>query len=58
MTTTELIKLLKNVEFGASGRAREISITVNGIFIPKPNFKINGTNDGCAGAGLNLLIEE
>lgn len=30
MTTTELIQLLKKVEYGASGRAREIMIIKEG----------------------------
>lgn len=58
MTTSDLIKLLKSIEFGASGRAREISITTSNVFMSKPDFKVNSTSDGCAGAELSLLIEE
>jgi hypothetical protein len=57
MTTTEVIKLLQSVEFGASKRPREISLTIDGKFIASPNIKIDGTGDGCAGAELSLLIE-
>lgn len=57
LTTTELIELLKSVEFGASGRAREISIYIDEEFIAEPIFKINGTGDGIAGAEVNLKIE-
>lgn len=57
LTTTELINLLKSVEFGASGREREISIYVDDEFIAEPTFIINGTGDGIAGAELNLKIK-
>ena len=58
MNTTELIELLKSVEFGASGRPREISISSNseGMFFPNPKFNIVGTGDGVAGAGLTLEL--
>ena len=58
MNTTELIELLKSVEFGASGRPREISISFNteGMFFPNPKFNIVGTGDGVAGAELTLEI--
>mgnify|MGYP000385942443 CR=1 FL=1 len=57
MTTTELIKLLQSVEFGASGRSREISFYVGEEFIFEPEIKISSTGDGCAGADLCLKIE-
>lgn len=58
MTTTELIELLKSVEFGTSGRPREISISFNseGMFFPNPKFNIVGTGDGVAGAELTLEL--
>ena len=56
MTTTELIKLLKSVEFGASGRPREISISTENEFYPNPEMKIFGTGDGIAGAELCLSV--
>lgn len=58
MNTTELIELLKSVEFGASGRPREISISLDseGMFFPDPEFSITSTGDGIAGAELGLEI--
>lgn len=58
MNTTELIELLKSVEFGASGKPREISISYNSgeIFFPKPDIIISGTGDGVAGAELSLEL--
>lgn len=58
MNTTELIELLKSVEFGASGRPREISIRLDseGIFLPYPKLNIVGTGDGIAGAELTLEL--
>ena len=58
MTTTELIELLKSVELGASGRSREISISLNseGMFLPNPKLNIVGTGDGLAGAELTLEL--
>ena len=58
MNTTELIELLKSVEFGASGRPREISIRLDseGIFLPDPEFNITSTGEGTAGAGLTLEL--
>lgn len=68
MTTTELIALLQQIEKGATGRSREISISVkskNGVvlkdneslFLGNAKIKINGTGDGVAGAEVNLIIE-
>lgn len=58
MNTTELIELLKSVEFGESGRPREISISLNSekMFLPNPEFNIAGTGDGIAGAELTLEL--
>ena len=58
MNTTELIELLKSVEFGASGRPREISIRLDseGVFLPCPKLNIVGTGDGIAGAEVTLEI--
>ena len=58
MNTTELIELLKSVEFGASGRPREISIRLDseGIFLPYPKLNIVGTGDGIAGTEVTLEI--
>ena len=47
MNTTELIELLKSVEFGASGKPREISISFNSgeMFFPNPKLNIAGAGD-------------
>jgi hypothetical protein len=57
MTTTELIELLKKIEYGASGRPRVISLYVDEQFISEPNIKLSGTGDGVAGAEVILKIE-
>lgn len=69
MTTTQLIELLKSVEFGASGRSREISFSIpfsieehadhepgDDIYVSSPNIKIYGIGDGTAGAELTLQL--
>lgn len=58
MNTTQLIEMLKSVEFGASGRPREISIGYNSgkIHFPEPDISISGTGDGVAGAELFLEL--
>ena len=60
MTTTELIKVLTDLEKGASGRSREISLYVytseNEIFIPSSEIRVVSTGDGCAGAEICLEI--
>lgn len=58
MNTTELIELLKSVEFGTSGRPRDISISFNSgeVFFPNPKLNIVGTGDGIAGAEVTLEL--
>ena len=58
MNTSELIELLKSVEFSISGRPREISIRLNSevIFLPYPKLNVVGTGDGIAGAEVTLEI--
>lgn len=58
MNTTELIELLKSVEFGASGRPREISISYNSEekYFPAPDISISSTGDGVAGAEVCLEL--
>jgi hypothetical protein len=59
MTTTELIKLLKNIEFGASNRPRTISITYDkDKYLFEPNIEILSTGDGICGAEVNLKISK
>lgn len=56
MTTTELIKLLKSIEYGASGRSREISFKIGKRNIFEPNIRISSTGDGICGAEACLEI--
>lgn len=59
MTTTELIRLLKSIEKGASGRSREISFEVKrkrASYIHEPDIEISSTGDGIAGAEVCLRI--
>ena len=48
MTTTQLIKLLKDNEFGgATGRARDIRLNIPGYgFLTDLDFSVNSTGDG------------
>lgn len=47
MTTTELIDFLKKHELGGTtGRPREITLTINGTFMPHPQFYVDSTDDG------------
>lgn len=60
MTTTELIELLKRVEFGASGRPRKISFIIESdeeFYIDEPEITKDSTGDGIAGAELTLRIK-
>ena len=70
MNTTKLIELLKSVEFGASGRPREISFSIpftidehaehepgDDIYLSSPTIQIESTGDGIAGAELTLRLE-
>jgi hypothetical protein len=62
MTTTELIKLLKSIEFGASGRPREITFWFEGG--PKVNtysfksLELSSTGDGVAGAEVSFNLTQ
>ncbi len=57
MNTTELINLLKSVEFGASGRPREISAYDENGYLGEITIDILSTGDGCFGAELCIKIE-
>lgn len=65
MTTTELIKLLQQVEKGASGRSREISIYTQNkkgvlkkaILKETDRLEIISTGDGWLGAELSFVIK-
>ena len=61
MTTSSLIDLLKQFEFGASGRPREISFSLtinkkNKQFITDTQISFSGCGDGCSGAELTLNL--
>ena len=57
MTTTDLIKLLQENELGGiSKRPREISLTVNGRFMPYPEIKLSSTSDGICGPEISLDV--
>jgi len=60
MTTTELIKLLKDHEFGgATGRPREISFSFRGMLIGGPDIEVAGTGDGLVtDIDLKLIQED
>ncbi len=60
MTTTELIKLLKDHEFGgATGRPREISFSFRGMLIGGPDIEVAGTGDGLVtDIDLELIQED
>lgn len=57
MTTTDIIKLLKDNEYGAiSHKPREISLTINGKYMPNPSIALSSTGDGIAGPEIDLDI--
>jgi len=61
MITTELIKLLKDHEFGAAtGKVREVTVSVPGYgYIGEPNVTIDSTDDGLyTGICLRLTPED
>lgn len=63
MTTTELIKLLQEHEFGASGRSREISIRESELdggriaMSSMDSLSFFSSGYGISGAELRLIIE-
>ena len=57
MTTTELIKILQDNEMGAiSLKPREISLTINGRYMPNPQITLSSTGDGICGAEIDLDV--
>jgi hypothetical protein len=60
MTTSDLIDLLKQHEFGASGRPREISFNViineKNYLLGDTKILFTGSGDGCAGSELILNL--
>ena len=58
MTTTDLIKLLQENEIGAISKSpREVSLTVNGRFMPNPEITLSSTGDGICGPELSLDVD-
>lgn len=58
MTTTKLIELLRQYEFGgATGRPREISFTVDNKFISVPDISVDSTGDGLF-TEISLLLQD
>ena len=58
MTTTDLIKILKDTEYGAiSHKPRNISLTINGKYMPDPRITLSSTGDGIAGPEIDLDID-
>lgn len=57
MTTTDLIKILNDNEYGAiSHKPRNISLTINGKYMPDPSITLSSTGDGIAGPEIDLDI--
>ncbi len=58
MTTTELIKILQEHECGGiSHEPREISLTVNGMFMPSPCITLSSTGDGICGPEISFDVD-
>ena len=58
MTTTELIKILQdNEKGGISHKSRQISLTVNGRYLPDPQITLLGTGDGVAGSEIDFNVD-
>ena len=58
MTTTDLIKILKDTEYGAiTHKSRNISLTINGKYMPDPRITLSSTSDGIAGPEIDLDID-
>jgi len=58
MTTTELIKILQdNEKGGISHKSRQISLTVNGRYLPDPQITLSSTGDGIAGPEIDFDVD-
>ena len=58
MTTTELIKILQdNEKGGISHKSRQISLTVNGKYLPAPQITLSSTGDGIAGPEIDFNVD-
>lgn len=58
MTTTELIKILQdNEKGGISHKPRNISLCINGQYMPNARISLSSTGDGVCGPEIDLDIE-
>lgn len=58
MTTTELIKILQdNEKGGISHKSRQISLTVNGRYLPEPQITLSSTGDGIVGPEIDFDVD-
>lgn len=58
MTTIELIKILQdNEKGGISHKPRNISLYINGRYMPDPQISLSSTGDGVCGPEIDLDIE-
>lgn len=60
MTTTELIRILKDYEFGGiTGKSREVSFSINDdeLYMDEPEITVVGTGDGIGGAEICLGLK-
>lgn len=58
MTTTELIKILQdNEKGGISHKPRQISLTINGRYMPEPKISLSSTGDGICGPEIDLDVD-
>lgn len=58
MKTTELIKILQdNEKGGISHKPRNISLSINGRYMPNPQISLSSTGDGICGPEIDLDIE-
>lgn len=58
MTTTELIKILQdNEKGGISHKSRQISLTINGRYMPNPQITLSSTGDGIVGPEIDFDVD-
>ena len=58
MTTTELIKILRdNEKGGITHKSRQISLTVNGRYLPNPQITLSSTGDGIVGPEIDFDVD-
>ena len=58
MTTTELIKILRdNEKGGITHKSRQISLIVNGRYLPNPQITLSSTGDGIVGPEIDFDVD-